>query len=59
MVDYLRWLSGNNTWARACAGWDASQNMKVMRWGDNMRNVAVQMTEGVNAGRMNMLTAKK
>ena len=21
------------TWARACAGWDASQNMKVMRWG--------------------------
>ena len=32
------------TWARACAGWNASQNMKVMRWGDNMRNVAV--TEG-------------
>ena len=32
------------TWARACAGWDASNNMKVMRWGDNMRNVAV--TEG-------------
>lgn len=31
-------------WARACAGWDASNNMKVMRWGDNMRNVAV--TEG-------------
>ena len=29
------------TWARACAGWNASQNMKVMRWGDNMRNVAV------------------
>ena len=32
------------TWTRACAGWDASNNMKVMRWGDNMRNVAV--TEG-------------
>ena len=32
------------TWARACAGWDASNTMKVMRWGDNMRNVAV--TEG-------------
>ncbi|AKV55996.1 L-arabinose isomerase [Bifidobacterium actinocoloniiforme DSM 22766] len=32
------------TWARACAGWDAAQNMRVMRWGDNMRNVAV--TEG-------------
>ncbi|KFI59074.1 L-arabinose isomerase [Bifidobacterium gallicum] len=31
-------------WARACAGWDASTHMKVMRWGDNMRNVAV--TEG-------------
>lgn len=32
------------TWSRACAGWDAANNMKVMRWGDNMRNVAV--TEG-------------
>ncbi len=32
------------TWTRACAGWDASNTMKVMRWGDNMRNVAV--TEG-------------
>lgn len=32
------------TWARACAGWDASTHMNVMRWGDNMRNVAV--TEG-------------
>lgn len=31
-------------WERACAGWDAANNMKVMRWGDNMRNVAV--TEG-------------
>ncbi|KFF31555.1 L-arabinose isomerase [Bifidobacterium bombi] len=32
------------TWARACTGWSEAQNMKVMRWGDNMRNVAV--TEG-------------
>lgn len=32
------------TWARACAGWDAANTMKVVRWGDNMRNVAV--TEG-------------
>ncbi|MUH59303.1 L-arabinose isomerase [Bifidobacterium canis] len=32
------------TWARACAGWQASNTMNVMRWGDNMRNVAV--TEG-------------
>ena len=31
-------------WARACAGWDAANNMKVCRWGDNMRDVAV--TEG-------------
>ncbi|MFT8531739.1 L-arabinose isomerase [Bifidobacterium aquikefiri] len=31
-------------WARACAGWDAANTMKICRWGDNMRNVAV--TEG-------------
>ncbi|MFT8331702.1 L-arabinose isomerase [Bifidobacterium psychraerophilum] len=31
-------------WARAAAGWDAANNLKVVRWGDNMRNVAV--TEG-------------
>ncbi|MDK7046885.1 L-arabinose isomerase, partial [Escherichia coli] len=31
-------------WTRACAGWEAANTMKVMRWGDNMRNVAV--TEG-------------
>ncbi|WP_324649893.1 L-arabinose isomerase [Georgenia sp. H159] len=32
------------TWARAAAGWDALQHMKVARFGDNMRDVAV--TEG-------------
>lgn len=32
------------TWSRAAAGWAASQGMKVARFGDNMRNVAV--TEG-------------
>ncbi|RUR03149.1 L-arabinose isomerase [Labedella endophytica] len=32
------------TWARAAAGWHASQNMKLARFGDNMRYVAV--TEG-------------
>lgn len=32
------------TWARACVGWQASNSLRVMRWGDNMRNVAV--TEG-------------
>lgn len=31
-------------WARAAAGWDAAQNLKLARFGDNMRYVAV--TEG-------------
>jgi L-arabinose isomerase len=32
------------TWARAASGWRASQNLRLARFGDNMRNVAV--TEG-------------
>ena len=32
------------TWARAAAGWHESQNLKIARFGDNMREVAV--TEG-------------
>jgi L-arabinose isomerase len=32
------------TWSRAASGWNAAQNMKLARFGDNMRNVAV--TEG-------------
>ena len=32
------------TWARAASGWAASRGMRVARFGDNMRNVAV--TEG-------------
>ncbi|ARJ06812.1 L-arabinose isomerase [Cnuibacter physcomitrellae] len=32
------------TWARAAAGWNAAQTMKLARFGDNMRYVAV--TEG-------------
>ncbi|MFC7407040.1 L-arabinose isomerase [Georgenia alba] len=32
------------TWARAAAGWDALTNLRLARFGDNMRNVAV--TEG-------------
>ncbi len=32
------------TWSRAAAGWNASQNLKLARFGDNMRYVAV--TEG-------------
>ena len=31
-------------WARAAAGWNEAQNLRVVRFGDNMRNVAV--TEG-------------
>jgi L-arabinose isomerase len=29
------------TWTRAAAGWHESQNLKVARFGDNMRDVAV------------------
>ncbi|MBW3070173.1 L-arabinose isomerase [Actinomyces sp. 594] len=32
------------TWARAAAGWDALHHTRLVRFGDNMRNVAV--TEG-------------
>jgi len=32
------------TWARAASGWAAVQNLRLARFGDNMRNVAV--TEG-------------
>lgn len=32
------------SWTRACVGWNAVNNLKVCRIGDNMRNVAV--TEG-------------
>ncbi|MCC2592430.1 L-arabinose isomerase [Tessaracoccus sp. OS52] len=32
------------TWARAAAGWDALHDLRLARFGDNMRNVAV--TEG-------------
>ncbi|MBL7215871.1 MAG: L-arabinose isomerase [Phycisphaerae bacterium] len=32
------------TWTRAAAGWNEMKSMKVCRWGDNMREVAV--TEG-------------
>ena len=40
-ADVLEQLS---TWARAAAGWHDAQHLKVARFGDNMRNVAV--TEG-------------
>jgi len=37
-------VTGIATWARAALGWNESQNLKVARFGDNMRDVAV--TEG-------------
>ena len=37
-------LSQIETWQRAAAGWNAARSMKVARFGDNMRYVAV--TEG-------------
>ncbi len=37
-------LNEIGTWARAALGWHESQTLKVARFGDNMRNVAV--TEG-------------
>jgi L-arabinose isomerase len=37
-------VSEIGTWTRAAAGWHESQNLKVARFGDNMREVAV--TEG-------------
>ncbi|ABF39331.1 L-arabinose isomerase [Candidatus Koribacter versatilis Ellin345] len=40
----LEVISELGTWARAAAGWHDAQHLKVARFGDNMRNVAV--TEG-------------
>ncbi|KQQ28267.1 MULTISPECIES: L-arabinose isomerase [unclassified Frondihabitans] len=39
-----RVVSQISTWMRAAAGWAATRSMKLARFGDNMRNVAV--TEG-------------
>jgi len=43
-VSSPRVLAKIESWARAAAGWHAIQNLKLARFGDNMRNVAV--TEG-------------
>ncbi len=37
-------IAGIAAWSRAAAGWHEAQNLKVVRFGDNMRDVAV--TEG-------------
>ena len=39
-------------WARAALGWHESQNLKVARFGDNMRNVAVTDGDKVEAQRV-------
>ncbi|MEO0512679.1 MAG: L-arabinose isomerase [Planctomycetota bacterium] len=40
------------TWMRAAAAWHASQNLKVARFGDNMRGVAVTEGDKVAAQRV-------
>lgn len=37
------------TWTRAAAGWHESQNLKVVRFGDNMRDVSVTDGDKVSA----------
>jgi L-arabinose isomerase len=39
-------------WMRAAAGWNESKNLKVARFGDNMRNVAVTEGDKVEAQRV-------
>lgn len=40
------------TWVRAALGWHESQHLKVARFGDNMRNVAVTEGDKVEAQRV-------
>ena len=40
------------TWTRAALGWNESQHLKVARFGDNMRNVAVTEGDKVEAQRV-------
>lgn len=40
------------TWTRAALGWYESQHMKIARFGDNMRNVAVTEGDKVEAQRV-------
>ena len=45
-------LTEIDTWMRAAAGWHESQHLKVARFGDNMRNVAVTEGDKVEAQRV-------
>ncbi len=40
------------TWSRAALGWHESQHLKIARFGDNMRNVAVTEGDKVEAQRV-------
>lgn len=41
-----------STWARACVGWSAVHGLNVVRFGDNMRNVAVTDGDKTEAERV-------
>ncbi|MFC6647395.1 L-arabinose isomerase [Granulicella cerasi] len=45
-------LAEIGAWTRAAAGWHESQHLKVARFGDNMRNVAVTDGDKVEAQRV-------
>lgn len=45
-------LAEISTWTRAAIGWHESQNLKVARFGDNMRQVAVTEGDKVEAQRV-------
>jgi len=45
-------ISEIGTWIRAAIGWHESQNLKVARFGDNMRNVAVTEGDKIEAQRI-------
>lgn len=45
-------LTEISTWTRAAIGWNESQNLKVARFGDNMRQVAVTEGDKVEAQRV-------
>ena len=45
-------ITGVSTWVRAALGWHESQHLKVARFGDNMRNVAVTEGDKVEAQRV-------
>jgi L-arabinose isomerase len=43
------------TWTRAALGWRAAQSLRMARFGDNMRNVAVTRRQGRGRARVRLL----